>query len=451
MGFNNAGWLASRVGGGYDIRAFGDGSSYDSAVNNIAAAIKSGFVVIDVGTRGRGIQDENGAYVGKSPAVIVDAKAAIRYLRLNEKVIPGSAERIIITGTSGGGALTTLIAASGNSPDYYPYLREIGAAGIDAKGASTIRDDVFATVSYCPITDLGNADNAYEWQYTAVRGSTSDPAYKGPSAVSPEELAVSKVLAAEYPAYLASLGLKREDGTLLTAENMKDVITAQVKREVEEAIAEGAQIPALGENFLIPPRYSTPGFNVENKWLKIENGKAVVDYDQYISFVAETLELKPVPSFSRIGVLGSTSGGENSLFGPTNLPHFQWTQWSWDNTDLKGDGTGKDDTGLAWSDYILTGEGKTLLQQIKMVNALAYLNSPADSAPYWYLRHGIRDRDTAFAIEMELYYSVLNDPTVKDVNFELAWFQGHSGNYDVPEVFEWITGILAEAGYPKTN
>jgi hypothetical protein len=64
-----------------------------------------------------------------------------------DTVMPGSAERIVITGTSGGGGLSVAVAASGNSPDYYPYLAEIGAAGIDANGKSSIRDDVFATVA----------------------------------------------------------------------------------------------------------------------------------------------------------------------------------------------------------------------------------------------------------------------------------------------------------------
>ncbi|CAM5303142.1 Tannase OS=Streptomyces fumanus OX=67302 GN=tanL PE=4 SV=1 [Streptomyces fumanus] len=38
-------------------------------------------------------------------AAVTDAQAAVRYLRLNDAAMPGSAERIVVNGTSGGGAL----------------------------------------------------------------------------------------------------------------------------------------------------------------------------------------------------------------------------------------------------------------------------------------------------------------------------------------------------------
>ena len=63
------------------------------------------------------------------------AKAIVRCLRLNDDVIPGSAERIVITCTSGGGALSAAVASSGNNADCYPYLAEIGAAGLDAEAS----------------------------------------------------------------------------------------------------------------------------------------------------------------------------------------------------------------------------------------------------------------------------------------------------------------------------
>lgn len=65
---------------------------------------------------------------------MTDTKAAIRYLRHNRKALSaGDPDKIFVTGTSGGGALSTLIAASGNSPDYFPSLHEIGAAGINGQ------------------------------------------------------------------------------------------------------------------------------------------------------------------------------------------------------------------------------------------------------------------------------------------------------------------------------
>jgi hypothetical protein len=153
----NGGWrttaASSRITDGAALVSTG-------TTDNIGAALKAGYIGVSAGTRSRGARAADGSWAGKASAVVVDAKAAIRYLRLNDSLMPGSAERIIITGGSGGGGLSVAVAASGNSPDYYPYLNEIGAAGIDDSGRSTIRDDIFATVAYCPITDLGNADIA---------------------------------------------------------------------------------------------------------------------------------------------------------------------------------------------------------------------------------------------------------------------------------------------------
>ena len=54
-------------------------------------------------------------------------------------------------------ALASLLGATGNHPAYAPLLKAMGAADE--------RDDVFASVCYCPITDLDHADMAYEWLY----------------------------------------------------------------------------------------------------------------------------------------------------------------------------------------------------------------------------------------------------------------------------------------------
>jgi len=120
---------------------------------------------------------------------------------------------------------------------------------------------------------------------------------------------------------------------------------------------------------------------------------------------------------------------------------MNFEEWCWDNNDVAGDGSGLDDTGKTWAEYI---GGSELEQQIKMINPIAYLTDPADgdSAPNWYLRHGMRDRDTSFAVELELYYAALGDASIENVDFALAWLKPHSGNYDVQEAFAWLEGIL---------
>ncbi|MGD9209380.1 MAG: subtype B tannase [Desulfobacteraceae bacterium] len=437
---NNGGWRTSAV----NDAIMEDGEYVSTSdEDSVGAALKAGYVIVSAGTRSRGALSADGLWAGKAPAVVVDAKAAIRYLKLNDKIMPGSADRIVITGGSGGGGLSTAVAASGNSADYYPYLQEIGAAGINSQGKSTLTDDVFAIIAYCPITDLGNADIAYEWQYGATRLISEDYTSGGSFSESMKE--ASEALAAQYPSYLASLGLKLSDGRRLNADTMPDAIMEMVKVSVEEAMANGEEVPDLGEDWT----FSGWGGDtvVTNEWLDVDNDTDTVvstDYDKYLECVCKTSALKTVPAFDATGVTGTTVlSGENSLFGADDTEYSNFMQWAWDNNEIAGDDSGYDDTGLYWDEYVLSSE---LDNQIKLINPIAYLIDRKNgvSAPYWYVRHGMRDRDTSFAVEVELFLAIANDPTVKDANYKLTYFKGHGGGDDVQEAYGWLAEVLAE-------
>lgn len=122
--------------------------------NAALVALSKGYVVASPGARGRTEP------TGKAPAAIVDLKAAVRYLKANDKVMPGDAEKIISNGTSAGGAMSALLGATADQKDYENHLKALGAAD----GS----DKVFAVSSYCPITDLDHADMAYEWQFNGI-------------------------------------------------------------------------------------------------------------------------------------------------------------------------------------------------------------------------------------------------------------------------------------------
>ena len=186
---NNGGWFMDDYAatiGDRDGIAIKDGKNYETAPNTdnlskgreqfTAMALKRGFVVVSYGARSRANSATDGKFLGHSPATAADTKAAIRYLRANKKFLKTiDTDKIVVNGTSGGGAMTALIAASGNSPDFFEYLYEIGAAGISKSEDGTftsdseIGDNIFATMSYCPITDLGHADQAYEFTYNETR------------------------------------------------------------------------------------------------------------------------------------------------------------------------------------------------------------------------------------------------------------------------------------------
>ncbi|QBE63016.1 subtype B tannase [Pseudoduganella lutea] len=429
---NNGGWFAS-----YIKASVTDGASFDSATSNVGAALKAGYVFIDVATRSRGLAAADGSYPGKAPAPVVDAKAAIRYLRLNDARMPGSASRIVVNGTSGGGALSSIIGASGNSPDYLPYLAAVGAAGIDANGGSTLRDDVLAINAYCPITDLGNADLHYEWLYTAF--GTRAAVGRNPNP------AGSAQLAAKFPAYQQGLKLTGSSGAALTADNMMDQIRQEVTRSAEVYMAAGGTIADLGEAMAYTSGAATRTYT--NDWIDVDNAtKKVVslDMEKYLKFVATQATLKAAPAFDQTGMTITGASGESNLFGTASEKYSNFTEYGWDNNDVHGDGIGYDDTGISASRHF--GLVTTpVMAQVKLINPMAYIGTTADTAPYWYVRHGTRDRDTAFTVSINLARALQADTGVQEVNYRLAWNQPHAGNYDVPEAMAWIAQTLKAA------
>ena len=135
---------------------------------------------------------------------------------------------------------------------------------------------------------------------------------------------------------------------------------------------------------------------------------------------------------------------EDNLFGTKNQAYSPFEFLSWKLDANKGNGVGFDDTGLDWDAYMKTEAGKALAKQIRMTSAVDYLadKTDGDTAPYWYVRHGMADRDTAFAVEALLYLGMVNDPEILDANFGFAWLKPHSGNYDVAEAYAWLKSVL---------
>lgn len=164
--------------------------------------------------------DTNGnlIYSGGAPWGVTDLKAAIRYVRYNKSTLPGNTESVFVFGMSGGGAQTAVIGASGDSELYFPYLESIGAAMYDAEG-QYISDAVTGAMAWCPITSLDYADAAYEWnmgQYSST-GTRAEGTFTA---------SLSKDLAASYADYINALGIKDENGNVLTLEQSESGIYA---------------------------------------------------------------------------------------------------------------------------------------------------------------------------------------------------------------------------------
>lgn len=432
---NNSGWMAS-----YVKASVTDGASFASATSNVGAALKAGYIYIDVGTRGRGITAADGTYGGKSPSAIVDAKAAVRYLRLNDAAMPGNANHIVVNGTSGGGGLSSILGASGNSKDYLSYLAAVGAAGVTADGASTLRDDVLAINAYCPITDLGNADLAYEWVYNILNTRATVGSYPNASG--------SATLMAKFVPYQASLGLKTASGAALTATNMLETIKSEVIRSAETYMAAGGAIPALGEAMTYSSGMGAAATTKSyiNDWITVDNTAKKVtalDMEKYLKFVATQATLKTTPAFDQTGLTITASSGESNMFGTATQVYSNFTEYAWDNNDVAGDGIGYLDTGYSWTQYSSLSTTK-VPEQVRLINPMAYIGGNS-TAPYWYVRHGTRDRDTAFTVSINLSRALAADSKVSDLNYRLAWNQPHAGNYDVAEAMAWIDQVLKAA------
>lgn len=161
--------------------------------------LERGYVYVTAGNRGRESKDAKGELCGKSPINLVDLKTAIRFLRHNAKVLPGDYSRIISVGWSAGGAMSTLLAVTGNNKNYDAFLEENGAFMDES-------DAVYASQIYCPIVDLEHADLAYEWMFHEDKENEASPA--GPAGVmNPFQEALSAKLKEKYVTYFNSLKL----------------------------------------------------------------------------------------------------------------------------------------------------------------------------------------------------------------------------------------------------
>src|SRR5574344_505841 len=179
---------------GYSAQAAPTGSS-----TSVTSYIKAGFIYLWAGCRGR----DAGAPLG-----VTDLKSAIkyyRYLQAEQKSVPGNVNAIFSFGHSGGGAQSSLLGASGNSSRYNDYLNAIGAV-------TGYKDNVLGSQCWCPITNLDQADAAYEWNMGQTR-----------SGLSSADQSISKGLTSEYADYINAIGLKDPStGKKLTLESTSD-------------------------------------------------------------------------------------------------------------------------------------------------------------------------------------------------------------------------------------
>lgn len=431
----------------------------------------AGFIYVAAGCRGR----DAGA-----PAGVTDLKAAIRYIRYNDGVIPGDVDRVFSFGMSGGGAQSALLGATGDSEDYESYLTAIGAV-------SGISDAVTGSMCWCPITELDYADEAYEWNLGNTRTDLTE-----------QEQTLSNGMAEAFATYINELGLKDSSGNALTLtesesgvyqsgtyyEYLKEVVETSLNNFLEDTTFpytvetkkgprgggrdQGGQksdgTPGQGDHDFyamdgVDRNLSTGGVTISGTYETAQDYIDALNADgTWVNYdsATNTAAITSIADFTNackraskgIGAFDALdeSQAENTLFGygDGTTSHFDATLAEL----LKDDAT----YGAAFAEAMekTDSEGKTVTERGNMYNPLYYLSSYYDGyqkstvANYWRIRTGIAQSDTSLTTEVNLMLALKNYGA--DVDFATIWGEGHTmaestGDY-VTNFIEWVNKCL---------
>jgi uncharacterized protein (TIGR03437 family) len=380
-----------------------------ASASNAQYAIGKGYVIVEAGCRGRDNQ-ASGTYYGKAPAAMVDLKAAVRFLRYNYSAgnFAGDVDHIIDSGGSAGGALASLLGASGNSSLYEPYLAAIGAA--DAS------DNIFAVGAWSPITNLDHADMAYEWEYAALKAGTTTV-----------NSTVSASLQANFQEYQDALALtdKRSTYGILTHNNIDDYILTQYLEPSAAAYLQSLSASSLAS------------YLSSNTWLTWDSAsnKASFTFANYVGHIGS--RGKGVPAFDSFFDLSSSDATVNTSqtaevqeFGDSTINARHFTNFS---SQYVGDGA-------------ISADMQT---KVNMMNPMYYILRAISSgdksgvAKYWYIRDGSIATDTSAMVIVDLMTSLDDLLGTAFVNGYEDWDTGHAVNADPGGFSKWVTAILA--------
>jgi hypothetical protein len=439
-------------------------SSTPGSVNS--TYIAEGFVYVNCGARSR-----NDGENGKAPTPVVDLKSAVRMLRLNDEVIPGDTDKIISIGSSGGGQMSSIFGASGNMEAYYPYLHENGAAGMEYDAAtdtytSTIDDDIYAAMCFCPIADLENADLAYAWFRYDTGETSAATMFSGTIEFSDFQLALQDDLAVAYCTYINSLGLVNAEGEALTfdllpdgtpdprsgsfydqvLENISDALNAWIAGNTVDG-SFSVDGGASGEPYDSWDAYYASLDNTED-WLtqNADGTWAVTDLAGFLNGTGLARN-KDIPGFDTFWATE-----EGNAFGTSQEEgvHFSASVAAVlaENYDTYAqlDGFEAQDV----DEYIAQANREDIAVQTGLMNATHIMLGVADGtvqadiAPYWRTRNGTADEHTSFTVAYDLAMSAL--AAGADVDYSLVWNMPHgSDEGETTGTFvQWVHAICDE-------
>lgn len=437
--------------------------------------LSEGWIVASAGARGLDTHLETGgkeSLAGIAPYCITDLKAAIRFLNYNDDKIPGDPDKIVVTGTSGGGTMTSVLGASGNAEAFEPFLQEIGAADED--------DDVFVAVPYCPVADIDNQGPSYEWIFQGIDIENRSGNLK----------ILSQADARTYTSYVNGLNLTDEAGNALTLDpetldgSYKDYYCARYAEGLSYYMHQNNFVAADGTLTEEGQKYFEEKLKGQDKdrkeydtefsitdffdWNDENGGSASFKTDRYADFLnvyIAKIPIKACPSFDNglvyEGVDQPVTDSINALFN-TDLNDL--TGWSHFEMNLGQTVAAANET--IGSEYFKSAKGSFEIsaeaqKHIAMYNPMYYIqdysgvaseglsiNSYADDlyqssdvAPYWYLRVGSWDHLVSSSTETTFSLALNKADDVKECNFRLYWDQPHTGWYDNTDLIQWLTAL----------
>ena len=394
--------------------------SYDSISDYMAA----GFIYVHAGLRGK---DPNAdSYVGNAPWGVTDLKATVRYLRFNSASLPGSMDRIFVFGHSGGGAQSSVMGTSGDSPLYTTYLEHLGAAMTFSDGTA-ISDAIAGVMAWCPITSLNVGNAAYEWNMGQFTSS-------GTRAEGTWTAAYGKDLAAAFAETVNGLGLTDSKGS------PSDGGGTPPSGEALGRQSPGGGQPPGGESSGSSTTYNTVEeyiayLNGETPWVTYDSASNTATITGLQGFVtSQKSPSKDVGAFDA----PDRSATENTVMGKgTQGLHF--SKLSRDvlaaneSTYSSLTGWSGDYAAFTWdSDFTTTDEaGGDAVSREQMYEPLYYLldsqggQGSSRVAPNWRIRTGITQGDAASTVEINLALALQALGNTK-VDFATVWGQGHT-------------------------
>ena len=403
--------------------------------------LTKGYIYVHAGCRGR-YEGEN--YNSGAPWGVTDLKAAIRYIRYNNNLIPGDKNSIFSFGHSGGGAQSCLLGITGDSGLFKEYLDNIGAFMEDEKG-NNISDKIKGSQCWCPITNLDSADMAYEWnmgQYFTTDTRKERTFTK--------KLSID--LAKQYVSYINNLTLKDELGNILTLDQidknkgtyydyLKSVIETSLNNFLSDTYFPYTPeiLPPFPGNIRIEKTYDNPTeyinyLNKKEEWIKYDKKKntaSITSVEAFVKYIKNPT--KKVGAFDDL----NKTQAENLVFGfnsDHNACHFDTYMRDllksndYIYKELDGyDPSYKD----SYSNDIelLDALGKSVTERVNIYNPMYYISSyyngykSSNVADYFRINTGIAQGDTSNCVEMNLALALKNFG--KNVEFTTVWGQGH--------------------------